>query len=55
VILAFIGSEYLPQMLADVLFGIVVQMPILVDARIPKFFKQIFFQFGRDVPDSPVS
>jgi hypothetical protein len=51
----FIRLEYSPQVLADVLFGIVVQMPILVDARIPKFFEQIFFQFGRDVPYSPVS
>jgi hypothetical protein len=51
----FIRLEYSPQVLADVLFGVVVQMAILVDARIPKFFEQIFFQFGRDVPYSPVS
>jgi hypothetical protein len=49
------GLEYLPQVLTDVLFGIVVQIPVLVDARISRFFEQLFFQFGRDVPYSPVS
>jgi hypothetical protein len=52
--MAVIGSKYLLQVLADVLFGIVVKTPFLVNTQVPKLLDQFLFKLGGDVPYSPV-